>query len=112
MKDECNGKIVTEFVGLRSKMYALRVYGIDFIKKIRGIKGCIVKNTIEFEHYKNCLFNEKLEVREQRTITSKFHKIYTEKQTKLALSPFDDKRYLLTNDTDTLAWGHKKIIVC
>ena len=101
MKDECNGKIVTEFAGLRSKMYAIRVYGMDFIKKIRGIKMCVVKNTIDFEHYKDCLFNGTLELREQTTLTSKFHKIYTEKQTKLALSPYDDKRYLLANNTDT-----------
>ena len=37
MKDECNGNIVTEFVGLRSKMYSLRVNGNDFMSKIRCI---------------------------------------------------------------------------
>ena len=60
MKDECNGKIVTEFVGLRSKMYSIRVDGKDFLKKVRGVKSSVVKNTITFEHYKNCLFNETL----------------------------------------------------
>ena len=111
MKDECNGQVVSEFVGLRSKMYAIRVNGEDFVKKIRGVKGYVVKNTINFEHYSNCLFNETLEVRDQTTLVSKFHKIYTEKQTKLALSPFDDKRFLYKNSTDTLAWGHKNIIL-
>jgi hypothetical protein len=111
MKDECNGKIITEFVGLRSKMYSLRVEGKDFIKKVKGVKSHVVKNTITFDHFKNCLFNDTQEIREQRTITSKFHKIYTEKQTKLALSPFDNKRYLLGKNTDTLAWGHKNIVL-
>ena len=111
MKDECSGKIITEFVGLRSKMYSMRVEHKDYVKKVKGVKSNVVKNTINFEHFKNCLFNNIEEMREQRKITSKFHKIYTERETKLALSPFDDKRCLLKNSTDTLSWGHKKIVI-
>ena len=35
MKDECDGKILAEFVGLRSKMYSIKVENRDFIKKIK-----------------------------------------------------------------------------
>ena len=35
MKDENNGAIITEFVRLRAKMYALRVEG----KKAKGVKS-------------------------------------------------------------------------
>ena len=35
MKDENNSAIITEFVGLRAKMYALRVEG----KKAKGVKS-------------------------------------------------------------------------
>ena len=42
-------------------------------------------------------------------ITSHLHKVETVKQNKIALSPFDDKRYLQENTTDTLAWRNYKI---
>ena len=35
--------------------------------------------------------------------------ITTEKQRKLALSPHDDKRYLIEGSTDTLPWGYYSI---
>lgn len=42
MKDECAGKIMSEFAGLNSKMYAYKVEGI---KKIKGIKKMCCTNT-------------------------------------------------------------------
>lgn len=109
MKDECNGKIVTEFIGLRSKMYCIVVENVDFVKKAKGVKSNVVKKSISSEHYRECLFNLKEVHREQYNITSKFHEIFTEKFHKLALSPFDDKRFLIKGSTDTLPWGHKDI---
>ncbi|XP_043477531.1 uncharacterized protein LOC122508319 [Leptopilina heterotoma] len=106
MKDECNGKIVTEFVGLRSKMYSVRVEEKDLIKKAKGVKYVVVKKNINFDDYVYCLQNVEMQRRTQYSIRSKLHKVQTLKQTKIALSPYDDKRYLLSNSTDTLAWGH------
>ena len=47
--------------------------------------------------------------RTQCTIRSKLHNVETVKQTKVALSSNDDKRYLRSDSTDTYAWGHYKI---
>lgn len=55
MKDENCGKIMTEFVGLKSKMYATRVNGIDFAKKLKGVKKNIIKTKITFENYLDCI---------------------------------------------------------
>ena len=54
IKDELGGEIMTEFVTLRPKMYAYKTGGLES-KKCKGIKKCIVRKTISFEDYKNCL---------------------------------------------------------
>lgn len=63
MKDECCGKIVTEFFGLRSKMYSVRVEDKDFIKMVKGVKAGVVKKNIDFENYVYCLRNVKIQSR-------------------------------------------------
>nr|CAH7754719.1 unnamed protein product [Callosobruchus chinensis] len=55
MKDEANGKIITHFVGLRSKMFAYKVLNGKVVKKSKGVKYKVVRNKITFENYFNCL---------------------------------------------------------
>lgn len=109
MKDECLGKILTEFVGLRSKMYCTRIDGQDAMKKIKGIKASVVKTSITFDDYVDCLRNFNIQKRQQYLIRSKLHNVQTIQQRKIALSPYDDKRYLIQGSTDTLAHGHYRI---
>lgn len=53
-KDECAGKPMSEFVGLRPKMYAFKV-GTQESKRAKGVKKCVVKNEMTFADYKTCL---------------------------------------------------------
>ncbi|XP_072746958.1 uncharacterized protein [Anoplolepis gracilipes] len=109
MKDENNGMIMTEFVGLRAKMYALKIDGKKDTKKVKGVKNSVVAKTITFDDYMQCL-NEGIEMtRQQSSIRSKMHKVYTMRQKKIALSPHDDKRYIIPKSIDTLPWGHYRI---
>lgn len=110
-KDELKGQIASEFVGLRSKCYALRTAGkIDKLKKAKGIKKNVLRDKVSFEDYLKCVKENCIEIRKQYTIRSKSHDVYTISTTKIALNPFDDKRYIITPDCiDTLAWGHYKI---
>ena len=65
MKDELGGKIMTEFVALRSKLYSYKKLDGSEDKKCKGIKKCVFKKTLTFEEYKNCLFNDSMEYRSQ-----------------------------------------------
>ena len=106
MKDECKGRVVDEFYGNRSKVYFMSYEDEVFCKKLKGIKSSVVSATIDKDDYRRCLFDEVLLYRDQHIIRSRFHNVVTEKQTKLALSPYYDTRYLLPNTTETLPWGH------
>ena len=94
MKDEAGGQQITEFVGLRSKLYAFKTEtGSD--KKRKGVKKAVVKNHITFDHYKDCLFENKIYNATFNTLRSRKHEITTDFITKVALSANDDKRYII-----------------
>jgi len=109
IKDENNGAIMTEFVGLRAKMYALRIDGKKDTKKVKGVKSNVVAKSITFDDYTQCLFDETEMKRKQSCIRSKLHEVYTIFETNIVLSPYDDKRYILPNSINTLPWEHYKI---
>ena len=84
----------------------------DNHKKIRakGIKKSFVAKNLRHELYKDCLFGESKTIAEFYTLRSRNHQVRTEKVVKDALSPFDDKRFLLDDGTfRTLAYGHYSI---
>ena len=107
-KDEAGGKQITEFVGLRAKLYSYRTDKGDEEKKCKGVKEAVKKNNITFNDYKNCLFNNKPSMRKMNVIRSHLHDIFTETVNKVALSPFDDKRIIQEDGIHTLAHGHYK----
>ncbi|XP_076672220.1 uncharacterized protein LOC143371155 [Andrena cerasifolii] len=111
MTDENNGAIMTEFVVLRAKMYALHVDGKKDTKKAKGVKTNVIARTITFDNYTQCLQKEIEMVRRQSCTRSKLHKVYTISEFKIALSPYDDKRYIVLDSTDTLLWGHYRILL-
>jgi len=108
MKNENNGAIMIELVGLRAKMYTLRVDGKKDTKKAKDVKSNVVTRTITFDDYTRCL-NEEIEMtRRQSCIRPKLHEAYTVSETKITLSPYD-KRYIMPDSNETLPWGHWRI---
>ena len=108
-KDEVAGKNIKEFVGLRAKLYSFKTEKGEENKKCKGIKKAVVAKSIRHENYKTCLQTGKEQLRRQTIIRSYEHNLYLEEVNKIALSAADDKRYLLKDSYNTLAWGHHKI---
>ena len=108
-KDEAGGKIIDEFVGLKSKLYSFKMFEGKESKKCKGIKKSVVKESITHEDYKNCLFTGKEQLRKMNVIRSHKHDIYTEEVNKIALSPSDDKRHILKGKPATFALGNYRI---
>ena len=76
MKDENNGAIMTKFIGLRAKMYALRVEGKKDTKEIKGVESNVIERSITLGDYTRCL-NDTIETCRQSCIRSKLHEMYT-----------------------------------
>ena len=95
---------ILEAVAIRSKVHAERTaLGSDV--KLKGINKAVVKKTISSEMLVRCVTQSQCLQVEQSNFRCKAHKISTIKQTKLALSPFDDKRYVLDDGISTRAYA-------
>lgn len=86
-----------------------KVLGYEKTKRAKGVKQYVLKNHITFEDYLNCVMNNIIVSRDQNTIRSKLHNVYSVTQKKISLSPFDNKRYICDDNIQTLPWGHYKI---
>ena len=108
-KDEAAGVPITEFVGLRSKMYSYIKDNNNGGKTAKGIKKNVIKNDIQHSDYKDVLFNEKQLFHQMKTIRSNHHELGSYTINKTSLSCFDDKRYLYPDGIHSLAYGHYAI---
>ena len=108
-KDETCGVPIVEFVGLRSKMYSILLADDSVKNTAKGIQQHFSKTKLKHELYKSCLEEELRTFAEYNSIRSFKHDVYTIHENKVALSSFDDKRYLLKDSHNTPAYGHYKI---
>lgn len=114
MKDEAKGKIITEFIGLKSKCYIYNIEDgtkeeLEKAKKHKGIKKKIVRSQIEIKDFTEALYNCKTQSYKIRSFKMDKHVTVTQEQSKRGLNPFDDKRYILDDHINTLSYGHYQI---
>ena len=109
-KDECPLKPITEFVGLRSKMYSLKFGEGDSKGTAKGV-GRLPRSRITHEDYYNSLFENREFFHKDIKIGHTKHVLETQKFTKKSLSPYNDKKWIQRNGNDftVYSFGHKDI---
>lgn len=108
MKDEYAGQVLKLFYGTGAKAYCVNL-GNKVDKKAKGIKKYVINDTISEQDYKDVVENSVTTYRTMNIFQSILHDIYTQLKNKVALSPQDDKRFVIPGTFKTLAWGHKNI---
>ena len=107
MKDELEGRIITEFVALRPKTYSYLTDDCIEDKKAKGTKKCVIKRMIKFNDYKNCLLNGEVVLKSQQRFKSEGHNVYTENINKITLSSNDDKKLIASDKITSYPYGFK-----
>jgi len=134
-KDECNGLLMLSFTGLRPKLYSFLYEKIVYfdqdengeeveVKKptensisriilsnkntAKGVATCVAKK-FTIDDYEQSLQTGNPKIIEMRRIGSVHHNVYSINTKKIALSAFDNKRWICDDGISTLAFGHHKI---
>ena len=102
MKDEYGGKVIKEFIGLRSKMYSI----LDTKNNEKSTHNGH-NSYIKYEEFGDSLLSKNALRHKMRGIKSKNHNLITYESNKTSTSCFDDKRYILNDGINTLPHRHK-----
>ena len=108
-KDECSSLQPYEVIGLRSKMYSLKLSKGRIKITAKGVSRSHVLKNLKHTDYFHTLQTTKSPYATFRTITSHKHAVKTQEVNKLCFSAFDDKRYILPDGVCTFAHGHFRI---
>ena len=108
-KDETQGIPICEFIGLRSKMYSIKLDDDSEKKTAKGIVRNVIKKHLKHENYKQILDSGGRMNSSMKMIRSFDHDIYTVNVIKVSLSAYDDKRYILDDGVTSHAYGHFRI---
>ena len=96
LKDECAGRAIAEYVGLRPKMCSILEAGDKKHQEGEGCNKNVVKKQIRHEQYKDALFENQTFRHGIDVLRSECNRIYGQHLNKvsLSLSPFDSKRWI------------------
>ena len=108
-KDETAGVPIDDFIGLKSKMYSVSLDNDKNSKKAKGVKKKVIRKGISHQDYLDVLNESKILHHRMKTIRSDCYQISSYEINKISLSPFDDKRYILSDGISSYAYGNLSI---
>ena len=95
-------QLMLEFIGSKSKMYSYTTEDKNN-KTAKGVEKNIIKREISHSDYRDVTFNKEKTHHQMKTIRSELHQISSYQLNKVSLSPFDDKRYILSDGITSYA---------
>jgi hypothetical protein len=112
--DEMGGNDICEFIGIRSKCYAIKFLSGDKKEKIKkickGVRQNAVAKKITYKNYRNCIKRVGSISASMRVIRSIKHTIKINSINKIAFTSFDSKRYLMPCGIHSVPYGHYKLL--
>ena len=114
MKDETAGKKITEFVGLRPKMYSYTVDGEKNQDSHHRAKGIATATSKKLRHqdYIDQLHLPCDTQLTNRRIGYKLHQVHSIEVQKRGLCSFDDKRFLLEDGIWFIIHSKLNLLTC
>ena len=109
-KDETQGIPICEFIGLRSKMYSIKLDDDSEKKTAKGIVRNVIKNHLKHDNYRHILETGERMNSSMKMIRSFDHDVYTVNVSKVSLSAYDDKRFIQDDGVTSYAYGHFRIL--
>ena len=91
-------------------MYSIKLDDGSEKKTAKGIVSSVIKNHLKHSQYENILETGERMNSNMKMIRSFDHSIYTVNVTKVSLSAYDDKRYILNDGISSYAYGHYMIV--
>ena len=106
MKPEHVNNIIEEFIGLRSKMYSIKLDDGKERKTAKDIKKYVIEKDLKHQNYNQILTLGKNLYSTMKMIRSSKHQLYTMEMNKVSLSAYDDKRYIHDDGISSYAHEH------
>ena len=128
MKNESPGGEITEFIGHRAKVYRYEKFTktskgkgekikwsakkvVKWEGTCKGVPKATKEKDLNMEHYRDAIFKRKKIPVTSTVIRSYQHNIYTVEQTRNALSPYDDKRFMHEDGLDSSPYGYRNNVL-